>query len=114
MSLFASHSAELHGDVRVVHLAGEIDLANAARHGDALRQVIDENRGGTVVVNCAHLEFIDSRGLAMMYRVAAYARSAETRVVWRGLSRHQRRLFELTGLTRLLSLEPSVDEADDH
>lgn len=104
MSLFADDAARYaahrapSAPARIVHLAGDVDMSNAKRHGDALCEIVDQCPDSVVVVNCAHLTFLESRGLAMMHRVHRRGTAIGTAVVWRGLDNHQRKVLQITGL----------------
>lgn len=66
-----------------MHLDGEIDVSRSGAIGD---QICERVAAGTsVVVVCASVTFIESRGLAMMARVQRVARESGCRLVWRGL-----------------------------
>jgi anti-anti-sigma factor len=107
MSLFASDTTG--GTARIVHLAGDVDLSNARRHGDALCEIVDESPDSVVVVNCAHLTFLESQGLAMMHRVHRRGTAIGTAVVWRGLGAHQRKVLQITGLDTELFIDGIKD-----
>jgi anti-anti-sigma factor len=107
MSLFANDA--LSGPARIVHLAGDVDMSNAKRHGDALCEIVDQCPDAVVVVNCAHLSFLESQGLAMMHRVHQRGTAHGTAVVWRGLDAHQRKVLHITGLDTELFLDGIKD-----
>jgi anti-anti-sigma factor len=66
---FAQMSSELQGEQLIIRLSGEIDLSNA----DDLQPRIDRLVGNRreVVVDLAAVEFIDSRGLRLLNRLAS-------------------------------------------
>jgi len=111
MSLFADDATDrrtrgaLSAPARIVHLAGDVDMSNAKRHGDALCEIVDQCPDSVVVVNCAHLTFLESQGLAMMHRVHKCGTAIGTAVVWRGLDGHQRKVLQITGLDTELFLD---------
>ena len=107
MALFANDA--LSGPARIVHLAGDIDMSNAKRHGDALCEIVYQCPDAVVVVNCAHLSFLESQGLAMMHRVHQRGTANGTAVVWRGLDAHQREVLHITGLDTELFLDGIKD-----
>ena len=57
----------LDGDVSVISLAGNVDLAMAEPLEDACREVID--LGLPVRINMSRLDFIDSSGLGFLIRL---------------------------------------------
>jgi anti-anti-sigma factor len=95
-----------------VSLIGEIDVANAATHGDLLCTMLDLAEASTLLVDCSGLEFLELRGMAMMARVDRHGRARGTDVWWAGLSDRHRRLLELAGLDRQLLLCPPRDGRD--
>ena len=87
-------------------------MRNAAEHGDALCELVDRAQAPTLVVNCARLTLLESRGLAMMQRVHRRGCERGTEVVWRGLRPLHRRVLEITGLDTVLFLDGSPDDED--
>ena len=88
----------------VVGLSGDIDLANASSLGDVLCSNVDSLRAPVLIVDCAELDLLEARGLAMMERVHEHGAAQGTEVVWRGLAPRHRAVIELTGLHRVLVL----------
>jgi anti-sigma B factor antagonist len=89
--------------IRVVALAGELDLANAATAESALESAMAD-AGITVVVDMRELEFIDSTGIALL--VATLGRSEDgVRISFiPSSSPAVTRVLELTGLAERLPL----------
>jgi anti-anti-sigma factor len=92
------------GDAPVVGLAGDIDVANASSLGDVLCSKVDTWRAPVLIVDCAELDFLEARGLAMMERVHEHGAAQGTEIVWRGLAPRHRNVIEITGLDRVLVL----------
>ena len=88
----------------VVHLEGDIDVANAATIGDELLGLVTRGEP-SVVVMCSAITFVESRGLAMMARVQRYAEENGCRLSWRGLPVHVLRSMHVTGLDQYLRIE---------
>jgi anti-anti-sigma factor len=97
---------EHRGPDPAVTLIGDIDVANAAMHGDLLCTLVDLAEVSTLLVDCSELAFLELRGMAMMVRVDRHGASRGTQVWWSGLTRQHRRLLELAGLDRQLRLCP--------
>jgi anti-anti-sigma factor len=93
-------------DPSVVALIGDVDLANARMHGDLLCRLLDLGHEPELVVDCSELEFLDSQGLAMMYRVHRHGVAHGTPVRWVEMSDRHRRLLQLTGLEGHLDVAP--------
>ncbi|HEY5430139.1 MAG TPA: STAS domain-containing protein [Solirubrobacteraceae bacterium] len=99
-------------DVAWVHLAGELDIASAARLEGMLRRA--QLRARLVVLDLRDLTFMDSRGVRVIVYANLRARRAGRRLVLlRGPSQIQR-LFALSGASELLQIvdlapgEPAV------
>ena len=81
----------------VLEYGRDIDLANAEPFGTYLCQAIDWARRD-VIVDVSGIEFIHSRGLAMMARVDQHARTLHHSVTWKGKQPWLTRVLEITGL----------------
>ena len=73
---------------------GELDVDGAA----ALRDALAAHDSGPVALDLSGVSFIDSRGLSALLRL----RHANPELTLENPTREARRLFELTGTTRLL------------
>lgn len=100
-------TAEAGGDVTVLHLAGELDLATADQVDEAVRRQLDAGRP-RLLAHLAGLDFCDSSGLAAFVR--ASRRCADAGGWLRLAGQHGRvaRVLALTGLDEMLG-----DPADD-
>lgn len=95
-----------HGEIAVVRLAGELDLATAPEAQAALRRAAAEKR--EVVLDLRGLVFMDSTGLRLTLEMDALARQEGFRfVVVRG-SGIIHRVFQMSGVEEHLTL---VDES---
>jgi anti-sigma B factor antagonist len=90
--------------IKTVDLTGDIDVTSAGELGDWLSGLVT---GGydEVVVTCAQVSFVESRGLAMMARVQRFADEAGCHLRWRELPLHVLRTIHLTGLDTYLRIE---------
>ena len=88
------------GDVVVVALAGELDIATAEIAEKALRPGVD-------VLDLTALEFMDSAGVRVLLGICV-ARGEP--LVVRGVTRAVRRILNMTGLSDMLIFE---DETSD-
>ncbi|MBP2050182.1 anti-anti-sigma factor [Streptomyces griseochromogenes] len=94
----------------VLEFRGEIDIAAAVEITPALDRVTDRP-GARIVIDLRAVEFFDCSGLRLLYR-------ARGRVLERGGRLHlvcthplTLRVFRVTGLSRLLPPQPSLDAA---
>jgi anti-sigma B factor antagonist len=70
------------GDVVVVRLTGELDIATAERMGRQIAEAVPSTARG-VVIDMTHLGFMDSSGVSMLFGLARRvgSRRQELRVV---------------------------------
>ena len=73
---------EQRGEVVVARMAGELDLAEAPRTGQAIEEAVPSSARG-LVIDFTNLAFIDSSGIAMLFDLARKlgGRRQELRVV---------------------------------
>lgn len=94
----------------VVSPQGEVDVATAPALRDHLARVIERDRG-PVVVDLAAVTFIDSTGLGVLIgaRTLCDDKGRNLRVV---VSEPRiLKVFEITGLTELFTIHPSLESA---
>jgi anti-anti-sigma factor len=96
------------GDVNVVVLSGELDLAAAP----LLRARVDEAASGRgLVLDLAEATFIDSAVLKELLRARAELAAADVRLVLAGVSVSVRRLLDLTRTYELFEHAPDAETA---
>jgi anti-anti-sigma factor len=97
--------------VVVASLSGEIDLSNAAEITDALLGGVP-NEALALVIDLSEVSYIDSAGVRMLAELDHRLgwRAQALRVVAPEESR-SRRVLEIAGLERVLSLDTTVEAA---
>lgn len=100
---------EMAGDVAVLHVEGDVDLASA----DAMRAALGDalEKSSTVVVDLGDVGFIDSTGLSALVWGHGQAREAGGSLRLRRPTPMLRRLLEITALETVLVTEDSDDPA---
>ena len=94
---------ELHGSVRVLVLAGELDMATTPLLSETLDGLA---RNGPVVLDLGELTFVDSHGLHTIFA------SAETLDLRLARPRpNVARLLKLTGGGRMVRIHETLEEA---
>jgi anti-anti-sigma factor len=88
-----------------VIVAGELDDSTAPDLRERLAQVTAD-LVGDLVLDIGLLTFVDSTGLALFVAQHKKLRSQGSRLIISSPSPMARRLMEITGLTRILSIEP--------
>ena len=99
----------------VIELSGEVDGSAAAVLTDAYERAVTASADpadlGTVVLDFAAVDYINSTGIALIVSVLARARAERRKVVASGLSPHYREIFDITRLSDFIELFPDLDRA---
>lgn len=99
------------GATAVVRAIGEIDVRTAPSLRHALDRAVLEG-SGDVVLDLSGVGFVDSSGLGVI--LGRYRRMPEGRsLILRAPRAHVRGLLEISGVTRLLTVEDGPEEAHD-
>lgn len=96
--------------VAVLRLDGRLDLVQAPRLRDAVRETVDDGRPD-VVVELSGVNFIDSSGLGMLIAGLKHARQAGGELRIAGAGPQVLLVLELTKLGRVLRPYDSLEEA---
>jgi anti-sigma B factor antagonist len=101
--LHFSVAVETDGAVRVIRLAGELDVATAPQLRAAFLEPIQET---TVIVDVADLTFMSSTGVGEL--IIARQRSIEKgwTLKVRGMSGTVANVLRVTGVDKILAIEP--------
>jgi anti-sigma B factor antagonist len=94
------------GDV-IVAVRGELDVLTAPFLWERMEPAL-AGLTGKLVLDFAELNFIDSMGLGIIVRAHSRLRgeAPERQIVVRHLNAHARKVFEITGLDRVLDVQP--------
>ena len=94
------------GDV-IVAVRGELDVLTAPFLWEQMEPIL-AGITGKLVFEFAELGFIDSMGLGVLVRAQSRLRGEEPnrQVVIRNPNAHARKVFEITGLDRVLEIQP--------
>jgi anti-sigma B factor antagonist len=97
--------------VAVVTVTGDVDVASSSALRDGLLQVVaDENFRG-LVVNLAGVSFIDSTGIGVLVGVWRRTKATDGCLALASPSRQAQSVLDATGLTKVLSLYSTEEEA---
>src|ERR1039458_7204233 len=99
------------GGAAVIELTGEVDGGAAGVLNAAYEQAVAEGEPGTVVLDFARVDYINSTGIALIVSVLARARSERRKVVASGLSEHYREIFDITRLSDFIEVFGDLDAA---
>jgi anti-anti-sigma factor len=96
----------------VIELSGEVDGSAADVLTNAYQAAVGTHADlGTVVLDFAAVDYINSTGIALIVSVLARARAERRKVVACGLSPHYREIFDITRLSDFIELFPDLDRA---
>ena len=93
----------------VVVLRGELDVADAAMVAASLAVVAASGRN--VILDLAHLEYIDSSGLAALVHTRQHARRAGFDLLLAAPQQQVQRMLAITRLIDVFAVHACVDEA---
>jgi anti-sigma B factor antagonist len=99
-------------NVDIFHLEGEIDL----HYAPALRSLVQgklQQRRPALVLDLSGVSFIDSTGISVMLEYLRDAGEFSGRLLIAGPTEHVRTVFEIVGLTKVLSICDNVGAAVD-
>jgi anti-sigma B factor antagonist len=97
----------------VVHLIGDLDFRTA----EVLRQVVDVRLAAgqvRLVFDCTELVFCDSSGLGVMVGAAKRANAQGGGVSLRAVPGHLRQVLILTGLAKVLRIDPTEQDPESN
>jgi anti-anti-sigma factor len=94
------------GDV-IVTVRGELDVLTSPFLWEQMEPAL-AGLTGKLVFEFAELAFIDSMGLGVIVRAHSRLRGEEPgrQIIVRNLNAHARKVFEITGLDRVLDVQP--------
>jgi anti-sigma B factor antagonist len=98
------------GGYSVLAVSGEVDVATVPRLREQLHGLVAE--GNTrIVVDLDGVDFLDSTGLGVLVGALKRVRSNDGELTLVCTQPRIRKVFEVTGLTKVFTLYDSVDEA---
>lgn len=100
-----------HQGALIIRLKGELDHHTADRLRTEMDQAIQGSAGRNIVLSLKELAFMDSSGLGVI--LGRYKRIAESggKLVVCDVHPHMHRLFEMSGLYKIIALEADEQTA---
>jgi anti-sigma B factor antagonist len=95
----------LHDRTRVM-LRGELDDLSAPLLRDRLADLLDTDLDGALALDIAGVTFVDSTGLSLMIQLHKNLNVRDRQLIILNPTAMARRLFMITGLDDVFSLEP--------
>jgi anti-anti-sigma factor len=107
--------AQLHLDDRdgitIATIGGEIDLSNATELEMAISEAVPNEAAG-LIVDLAHVEYLDSSGIGLLFNLARrVSRREQKLVIVVPGEAHVREILALSGAADTLTLRDALDEA---
>ena len=87
----------------IVNIVDRLDTVTAPELDKAVKPLIE--LGATVVFNCEKMEYVSSSGLRVVLSTHKQLAAAGGRFIVRNLNPEVRSVFDLTGFSRLLTIE---------
>ncbi|RBW67860.1 STAS domain-containing protein [Bacillus taeanensis] len=100
---------QVEGNTHYVILNGEIDAYTAPQLRKQLIP-LTEKEGETVIIDLANVDYMDSTGLGIFVGALKSARTHNSGLKLRNMTKRVERLFEITGLLEVLDIESNVKE----
>ena len=97
-------STEVVDDVGVVHVRGDVDHVDAPKLDEVAAQMLGDG-ARDLVIDCRHIDFIDSAGLQAMLRACNQARAQGGTVTLRRPSAFTYRLLQITGIDTMVVID---------
>jgi anti-anti-sigma factor len=103
-------SEDRKADAVVLALSGKLDATTAKTFEDKILGLINSG-AQRLVVDLALLEYVSSSGLRVFLLAAKRLQATDGKIAMCGLQDHVRQVFDLAGLSSILSIYGSRDEA---
>ena len=103
-------AAEKNDGLLLLTFGGQLDAASADESEQALLALIDE-QGLRVVVDLGPLTYLSSVGLGVILRLTKQVLRYDGRIVFHSLQPRVRQILDMTGLSLMLQLYESAEEA---
>jgi anti-anti-sigma factor len=98
------------GDIQTLELTGRLDVNTSDQFQEALDGVIAKG-AKRLVIDCAGLDYVSSSGLRVFILAGKKFKSENGRLTICGLSAMIRKVFDVSGLSSILEIASSRDEA---
>jgi len=103
-------SEDRKGDAVILALSGKLDATNAKTFEDKILSLINSGVQ-RLVVDLSQLEYVSSSGLRVFLVAAKRLQPTDGKFALCGMQDHIRQLFDLAGLSSILSIYGSCAEA---
>ena len=98
-----SYKIEDKGNLKIVHLTGEIDMDVADKTRQSILPLI--NSGNDVQLNLSKVEYMDSSGISVLIESHQKALEKSTKVIIKDVSKSVLKVIMMAKLEQILNLE---------
>lgn len=91
------------GDYYLIELIGDLDIYNNKKFKEKLADIYEE-LDKDLVVDCSHLEYIDSTGLGSFISLLKLTRDEEKEITVKNLKKNIKKVFKITELDKLFNI----------
>ncbi|MGM7703620.1 STAS domain-containing protein [Pseudalkalibacillus sp. Hm43] len=89
-------------------LNGEVDAYTAPKLKETLIQST-QKEGHEIIVNLSGVQYMDSTGLGVFVGALKSSQQHGSKLTLTGMTERVQRLFEITGLTDVMNIEPTAE-----
>jgi anti-anti-sigma factor len=100
----------MEGETVRISLVGELDTATAPRFHEEAPAALDG--AGAVIVDCAALTFVDSKGIAALLQLKLCADQHQIELQVQNVSAMARRVLDILGLLDILEVQMPSESQD--
>jgi stage II sporulation protein AA (anti-sigma F factor antagonist) len=111
VNLSLSISMEVKCDVLCIRLEGELDHHAAEELRTKVTEILEKQGAHHIILNLEHLSFMDSSGLGVILGRYKHIKSLGGEMVVCAISPAVKRLFEMSGLFKIIRLEVNEEHA---
>jgi anti-sigma B factor antagonist len=92
------------------YLKGRLDLTSSSELKEKVREYLDQGKVN-IILNLAHVDFINSSGLGTLVSTLKEVRTAKGRIALCSLAPYVQEIFEITQLSHIFDIYPGEEEA---
>ena len=97
--------------ITVLNVQGQLDAITAPQLERELQALSGSSDAGRFIVDLGGVQLISSAALRVLLSAAKFTKKQQGQIVLCSLTPEVKKVFELSGLTNLFNLQPSVDDA---
>ncbi len=102
---------KMEDDVLVALLSGEIDHHYAEQIRNKIEQEYEKNKAKNIVMSFKNIRFMDSSGIGMVIGRYKFAQARGGTLVASDLTLEAKRIFDMSGLGKIINIYDDVDLA---